>query len=317
MRHFKRSARQRGIALILVLWATTLLTVIASSFVFSTRTETLLAQNMVASARAQALADAAVQKAAFEIFRPENIKSRWKVDGSPNAWEYGGAKVNVVILDVSGKIDLNSAADLLLKGLFKSAGLDEERSAAMLDAVLDWRDPDDLKRLNGAEESEYVAAGLKYKPANAPFETVDELRRVLGMTPQLYAKLADSLTVESKQAGINTAIASKAVLLALPNVDEATVDAFLVLRQEALSANLPSPPFPQSAGLVAGALGSVYSVRAEATLPDGAIFIRETVVKINRGPGRKVAFLSWKDGQATPVTSGTSGVKIPNIADGK
>ena len=39
--------------------------------------------------------------------------------------------------------------------------LGEEEAAKLLDAVLDWRDPDSLKRPNGAEESDYAQAGLK------------------------------------------------------------------------------------------------------------------------------------------------------------
>ena len=54
---------QHGIALVLVLWATTLLTVIAASFAFSMRTDTLLGQNLAAAARAQAVADAGMQRA--------------------------------------------------------------------------------------------------------------------------------------------------------------------------------------------------------------------------------------------------------------
>lgn len=295
---------QRGIALVLVLWATTLLTVIAASFVFSMRTDTLLAQNLSASARAQATADAGVQRALYELSKPGTDPQRWKGNGAAHGWEFGGAKINITIQDVSGKIDLNSASDSLLLGLLKSTGLDEGQSGALLDAIVDWRDGDDLRRINGAEAAEYQAAGLKYQPANAPFETTDELQRVLGMTPELYAQLAGALTVDSHQSGINAAIASRQVLLALPGADAALVDAYLVAREEALSNNLPPPPFAPAAAAVAGDTGSVYSVRAEAVLPDSATFIREAVVKINQGAVRKVVFQSWKEGEATPEPGG-------------
>lgn len=303
MKAIDNKNRQQGIALVLVLWMTTLLTVIAATFVFSMRTDTLLAQNLVASSRAQAIAEAGVQRALYELFKSGPDLQRWKGDGVPHQWRFADAVVNVVVQDVSGKIDLNFASDALLKGLLKSVGLDEERSNALLDAIVDWRDADDLRRVNGAEAGEYQAAGMKYLPSNAPFETVDELQRVLGMTPELYVKLVEALTVDSRQAGINAAVATKKVLMALPGIDEVAVDAYITLRQEALAANLPVPPFPQAGGFVAGANGSVYSVRAEAVSPDGAAFIRETVVRINQGAVRKVAFLSWKDGEATPKSS--------------
>jgi len=300
MRAVTNKKHQHGIALVLVLWATTLLTVIAASFAFSMRTDTLLAQNLAAIARAQALADAGVQRAFYEMFKPISDLQRWKGDGVPHQWEFGGGKLSIILLDVSGKIDLNSASDDLLKGLLKSVGLSDEESNILLDAIVDWRDGDDLPRPKGAEVAEYKAAGLKYRPANASFETVNELQRVLGMTPDLYANLADALTVDSHKAGINAAIAPRKVLLALPGANVALVDAYLEARQEALGKNLPPPPFAPAAAALAGDDGSVYSVRAEAALPDGTVFIREAVVKIDQGAVRKFVFFSWKEGDATP-----------------
>lgn len=300
-----RQRRQRGVALVLVLLVTTLLTVVAASFAFSMRSDTLMGQNAVAAARAETLADAAVQRALFELFKPASDQRRWLGDGVAHPWDFDGAKIDITIEDISARIDLNSAADALLKGLLQSIGLDEERSSALLDAILDWRDSDDLRRLHGAEAADYKAAGLSYGPSNAPFATVDELQRVLGVTPALYAKLADALTVDSHQAGVNMAIASRKTLLAIPGVDPPAVDAYLALRRDALAAAAPVPPFPYAAGFMAGANGSVYSVRAAAALPDGAAFIREAVIRIATGAAtQRIAILSWKEGTRMPRPDG-------------
>ena len=117
---------------------------------------------------------------------------------------------------------------MLLRSLFTNiGGADADVAAHIADAIQDWRDPDDLKRPNGAEDADYRAADLKYGPANAPFETVTELARVMGVTPAIFARVADSLTVHSRQGGINPATASRNVLLALPNATPAAVDAYL------------------------------------------------------------------------------------------
>lgn len=292
---------QRGIALVMVLWFATLLAVIASSFVFSTRTDTQLAQNAVALARAQAVADAGVQRAIFELFLPAGTKEAWKADGAPHQWEFGDARLVVTLLDESAKIDLNTAGESLLLGLFKGAGLNGNEAAALLDTVLDWRDSDDLRRPNGAEAPEYKAAGLNVRPPNAPFETVDEVQRVLGMTQQVYSRIEGVLTVHSRLGDICSAIAPRQVLLALPGAQEDQVDAYLARRKAALDANLPPPPFPPLAGSGATASASVFSVRAEAVLPDGTTFIRDAVVKLNPGSARKVIILSWKEGVRPPV----------------
>ena len=62
---------------------------------------------------------------------------------------------------------------------------------------------DKLTRLrpNGAEEAAYRAAGLPWGPKNAPFETVEELQQVLGMTADIYKRVAPSLTTYSGEAG--------------------------------------------------------------------------------------------------------------------
>ena len=46
--------RQRGVALVLVMWVAILLTVIASAFMLEARTDTLVVRNSIAGARAEA-----------------------------------------------------------------------------------------------------------------------------------------------------------------------------------------------------------------------------------------------------------------------
>ena len=48
--------RQSGVALVLVLWVITLLSVIAGNFAFSMRGEAKIARNLISTAQAQALA---------------------------------------------------------------------------------------------------------------------------------------------------------------------------------------------------------------------------------------------------------------------
>src|SRR5450759_2096340 len=154
MRHFP--VMQRGVALILVLWVTILLTVIAGSFAFAMRTDMQVVQNSVAMARAEAAANGGVHRVLLEMFKPPSDAERWQADGQAHEITLAGANVTVSALDESGKIDINAAAVELLKGLFLSAGLKDEEAVALLDAVQDWRDADDLRRPNGAEAVSYT-----------------------------------------------------------------------------------------------------------------------------------------------------------------
>jgi general secretion pathway protein K len=293
-------ARQRGIALVVVLWLTVLLTVIASGFAYSMRGEALAARNTISLAQARAAADGAVERALFEVMRSRGLADAWTANGLPHSWKDGEIDVTTTIVDENARIDLNMAPDPLLKGLLQGVGgLDADTAQHLLDAILDWRDPDDLRRPNGAEAADYRAAGAKYVPSNLRFESVGDLSRVLGMTPALMAKLADGLTVYSRQRGINPQTASREVLLSLPGATADQVDPFLAARADALANKMPIPPFAPATGF-AVAPGTVLRITAQARLPDGVTFVRDAVLYPPGDVQQPVTVLLWQEGAPRP-----------------
>ncbi|MGH8491456.1 MAG: general secretion pathway protein GspK, partial [Gammaproteobacteria bacterium] len=160
----------QGFALVIVLWVVALLSIVAASLAFSMRTETTLAHDLVAQAQARALAEAGVYRGILELYNPDRLR-RWRGDGSPHRIRLWGAPVTVSLQDEAGKIDLNSAQRDLLGTLLRASGIDDERRDALLDAIEDWRDADSLRRLNGAEDQEYEAAGRTYGAKDATFNT--------------------------------------------------------------------------------------------------------------------------------------------------
>lgn len=295
--------RQNGVALVLVLWVITLLSVIAGNFAFSMRGEAKIARNLVSTSQAQALADAGVQKAWFELSKPATDLQHWQANGVAHEFSMGDAVLKVSMRDETGKIDLNTASDALLQGLFKSVGLSEEASVALVDAVVDWRDADKLRRLHGAEEDDYRSAGKSYVPSNSPFETVDELQRVSGMSADLYRKLAPALTVYSKQAGVNTAVAPRAVLLAIPGVNPALVEQYLAQRQILLATDQRALPFAGAGSFGVGSTGlSTYTARCEVKMTDGTVFVRQAVARLTQDPKRPMTVLAWGEGESEQLT---------------
>ena len=292
---------ESGIALIAVLWLTVLLTVIASSFAYSMRGEALAARNMLSLAQARSVADGAVERVAFELMRPRASVDAWSADGQPHVWNDGEITVTATAVDEAARIDLNSAPEPLLKGLLQNVGgLDAEAAQRVMEAILDWRDADDLRRPNGAEAADYRAAGLKYVPSNASFENVGELRRVLGVTPALMAKIADNLTVYSRQPGINPATAPREVLLALPNITLELVDTFIAARRDALANRLPIPPLVSAQGFATPA-SPVWRIHIETRLPDGVTFARDAVLRRLGDPRRPFIVLAWQEGAPGPL----------------
>jgi len=287
-----RRDAQSGIAIVLALWLTVLLTVLASGFAFSMRSEALATRNAVTLAQARALADGAVERGAFELMRPR-MADVWMPDGVSHRYNEGNATITIAAVDEAARIDINAAPNALLKNLLVVIGGAEEAKAdALVDAISDWRDPDDLKRPNGAEAPDYQAADLKYVPANSPFETTGELARVLGMTPAIFARIAPFITVYSRQPGIDPATAGRSVLLALPNAAPDAVDAFLEARAQALANRLPVPPFPPAQAFVSGPI-PVWRIRAEVSMPDGVTFVREAVLRPSPDARRPLIALAW------------------------
>lgn len=296
MRHASLRS-QRGVALVIVIWVSMLLLVVASTFIFERRTEAMVVRNSVSLARAEAAADAGVQRGIFEMYRNDTAPSRWQRDGTPHDWTFDGIPVRVELRDESAKIDINTAADPLLRGLLVTSGLNDEEATRVLDAILDWRDPDSLKRPNGAEEADYRAAGLTYKPANAPFQAIEELQLVLGMRPDVYRRMAPSITVFSRQPGVNPQLATREVLLAIPGLNAEIVDQYIQRREEARAQGVALPSLPQAGAFTTGNT-MVATVSSEARLDDGAVFRREAVALLRPVPRKPVTFVAWRESTA-------------------
>ncbi len=196
-----KHAWQRGIALVVVLWLLVLLTVIAASHARVIRTETRLASNQVEAGKARSLAEAGAYHAILELLARDE-EQRWPVNGSVNRIRYEDGEVTISIRDVRGLVDINSAPAALLDQVLAGTGMEETQRLALVDATLDWRDKDNLKHINGAEDDDYRHAGLKWAARDGAFSSVEEFRYVLGMTNPIFERLAPYLTVHSGQAGI-------------------------------------------------------------------------------------------------------------------
>ena len=68
---------------------------------------------------------------------------------------------------------------LLLEN-FGLADLEENQSAIMLDSLMDWLDPDDEARENGAEKDYYSSLDPSYIPSNGPMLLIEDLALVKG-----------------------------------------------------------------------------------------------------------------------------------------
>jgi general secretion pathway protein K len=282
--------------LVVVCWIIALLAIMATSFSYSLRTETMLATSAVEHARARALAEGGVAYAAMHLSSPVAAED-WSLEGSATEWPMAGATLTISVRGESGKVDLNKAKPELLRALLQSAEVEEDALDALVDAIEDWRDSNDLRGLNGAESDEYRAAGRELGPRNARFESVEELQLVLGMTPEIYQKVAGELTVFSRQEGINPDMASPALLRTLPDIDAVALEQYLQQREDNISQGLPPPEAPFSSPHLSDNRGVAYHVKVEALLDSGAkASVRATIALRNR-QNLPYQQLAWREGK--------------------
>ena len=194
----RRSSRcthvARGAALLLVLWLLVLLTGLISVFAVGPH-RGLLGRTLARGANARYAAEAGLEVAAFHLQGADG-DTRWVPDGRPIDFAFAGHQLRVGWSTRSAKVDLNVAAPDLLIGLMSAVGVELERARQLSGAIQDWRDGDDLVNAEGgAEDPQYAAEKLPYGAKDRPFETLSELRLVLGMDPVLFEKLRPHLTI--------------------------------------------------------------------------------------------------------------------------
>ncbi len=252
-----------GIALMMVLWILTILMVIAFSFSYSSRTETYSTLSFKDGAVEKFIAEAGIERGIAEIFYRRQNKDIeesdvWKIDNTPYSGSIKGGNYTVMIMDETGKIDINAVdgirrTHLILKNLLMNSGVKEEDADTIIDSILDWRDPDDLYRLHGAESDYYMSLPVPYKAKNADFDTVEELILVKGMTREiLYGNsekkgIIDFLTVNTpfsakkrrpKNYVINVKAAPRDVIAAIPEITGMMADEIISLRKSAELKNI-------------------------------------------------------------------------------
>ncbi|HET9485110.1 MAG TPA: hypothetical protein VFO79_14210 [Xanthomonadales bacterium] len=290
----------RGTALLIVLWAMALLGILLGSFVVVARTENLQARHLFDSTRARYAAEAGLSRAVYELRRTDPL-TRWVPDGRPYELEFDGAKLVVEMTDETGKIDINGVDEPVLLALFRVAGADEERARSLTDAVLDWRDPDDLVRPYGAEDRDYEAADVGYGAADLPFTTIGELQQVLGMDYELYRVLEPHLTVFARSPRPNPVYASEFVLQTLDGMTPDLAAQLIAQRRQINPADPAAIPLtlPDGTPLVAGGGGGTYTVKVRATLPNGAWTLLDTSIRLGGPPGgRAYSIVRWREGSA-------------------
>jgi general secretion pathway protein K len=256
--------RQCGFALIIVLGAVALLALLVVGLVSDASREAKLATTLRAEAVARAAADAVLSEEILEVLRSDSVV--------PGPRRFGAFGVSVSVVDLSGRINPNIASVVMLQALLLGIGAPPQTAEYLAAAIVDWRTPGLSPSPHGAKAAQYRAAGMTYGPPGRPFENLDELGYVLGMTKPLLAALKPHLTLWSTS-----------------DPDPAAADA-VVLGALRLSG---VPPVAAS-----NTEARVIAFTATATGPDAPSVVRRAVIRFGFSPdGRGWRVLEWDDGE--------------------
>lgn len=240
---------QHGIALIQVLIISIILTMLGiyiSQTVRSQVATTYLMQqsNQVSlsaeNVEAELLHTLLTNKRYVSKSSESNLVKKWNFYGKPFQYD---DHTQITIQDMSSLLSLNYLNKRLATRLFEQLGYQGHEVRTFLDSLSDWKDKDELKRLNGAEKDYYQSIGVT-GPRNGFLQSIDEV---------LSIKQSELLTITQWKRYFSLSLVSKfnpmnapeTILKVFINNDEALKEV-LELRGQG---NLTALNFYQATGI--------------------------------------------------------------------
>ena len=319
----------KGIALILVLLVILLLMVIVFEFSFAMKVEITATRNFKDETDCYFYAQSGFQQAVAEIIKGHVFRDEEETTGEVSPWrddqrkiemEIGHGKAEVMISNERGKYDINTVPEDLLRNLIATLGVEERERDIIVDSIMDWKDDDNLHRINGAEDDYYESLSDPYHSKDGPFDTVEELLLVRGITPALLygffvnpkgeekpfrqKGLVDLVTVYTRSFQVDANSAPQEVLMSIPGMTEEKADQIIEAREEKPLKNLNSlgpqvgdQAFTQALiKYLAISPSMVYTIISTGSIPEsGAMRRVKGVVKINLTGKEKFQVLYWVD----------------------
>ena len=274
-----KARAEDGFALLTVLWGLGLVALLSLAVISASRWRVKATGNLLASARAQALAEAGVNMAILHLLAPDAPAATAQplLCALPD-----GAVAAISLEDEGGKVDLNAAPAPLLAALLGLAGADAGAAPRLAAAIVEFR--------IAAPGMPAAQPGGGTKAArHGLFQTIYELDQVPGIDSALLRAILPYANVHSRQPGIDQHFAAPQLLRALAGL----------ANPEAGQVQDPEGPVGSGGFYVASSRRS-FLVRAEVALPGNSVFTREALVELGAGNGYVVH--EWRTGQRRHFT---------------
>jgi general secretion pathway protein K len=302
---------ERGFALVAVLLVLALLGIVGAEFAYSMRLEASAMRSWRDNLAAAHLAEAGIEQALRELsaeFQYVSLaedggltfytKDRLPIERLPRTRvRLGSGEYSYVISDEQARINVNRATPERLDRMLQCLGVDKIVRDQIADSILDWRDPNDDHRANGAESDDYyLKLPTPYRARNGDLESIHELLQIKGVTRAIFdgvggrAGLVDVLTTRSpapEMLNINTV--TPAVLCGL-SLSEAQISEITQQRRLA-------PYFAQPGNLPPGTsfgmTSQLFRIEAEGLIEGKPRASVTALVQRPPDPAAAITVLEW------------------------
>ena len=176
--------KDKGLVIIAVLWMVVVLMVMSAILGRKSRLDMKVCMARTESVRCKWACRAGIEKAIAVLNEDETENDSLLDLWSDNPEDFNDVMLEqcfftVRVIDESSKLDINTATKEQLLGL-------PDMVEEIADAIIDWRDEDDVPNGAGVESGYYESLTYGYMARNGPFTTLRELLLVKDVTEELF-----------------------------------------------------------------------------------------------------------------------------------
>ncbi|HUT46142.1 MAG TPA: type II secretion system protein GspK [Sedimentisphaerales bacterium] len=176
--------KNKGLVIIAVLWMVVVLMVMTAILGRKSRLDMKVCLTRMEAVRCKWACRAGIEKAIAVLNEDETENDSLLDLWSDNAEDFNDIMLDkcwftVRVIDESSKLNINAATKEQLLGL-------PDMVEEIADAIIDWRDSDDMPSGMGVESGYYEGLTYGYIARNGPFKTLRELLLVKDVTEELF-----------------------------------------------------------------------------------------------------------------------------------
>lgn len=175
---------KKGLVIITVLWTVVILTVMVAILGRKSRLDLKVGASRMNAVRCKWASRAGIEKA-MAVLKDDETQNDTLVDTwSDNAEDFNDVMLErcwftVKVIDEASKLNINTATKDQLMGL-------PNMLEDIADAIIDWRDENDIPEPMGAESGYYESLTFGYSARNGPFKTIREVLLIKDITNDLF-----------------------------------------------------------------------------------------------------------------------------------